>query len=82
MGVGKPSPGAKAPPSPASGEGLEVKAVRETNALIYPHISVEEDLVSSRGDEAKLVSGNPGRHKTGPYTMLVSGLGVRVKTAR
>ena len=34
------------------------------------HHDVGEGLVPSRGDNANIVLGNPGRHKTLPYTNM------------
>jgi hypothetical protein len=35
----------------------------------YQH-TVGEGLVPSRGDNANIGPGNPGRHKTGPYDVV------------
>ena len=65
--VDGPHPVLKDHPLPALGEG--------TNPPISPHIPVGEGLVPSRGDNAKMISLNPGRHKTGPYDVVMIDLG-------
>jgi hypothetical protein len=42
-----------------------------TKSSIYPHIPVGEGLVPTRGDDAKMVLGTPGRHKILPYHVVV-----------
>jgi hypothetical protein len=50
---------------------LIAQTIGRTKAPIYLHISVREDLVSSGGDNAIAVLASPGRHKTGPYDVVV-----------
>jgi hypothetical protein len=51
-----------------NGNGEEVASLtNRPRFLANHHHIVGEDLVSSRGDNASLMPGNPGGHKTLPY---------------